>query len=65
MDTEIIKSGHALHSKSLPVTSVNLTLSSRDEHVVDDIDGPLHADGGLVHVLHVLKPHLVVEQWLQ
>ena len=49
----------------LPVTSVNLPLSSRDENIMDNIDGLFHADWILVNILHVHEPHLVVQQWLQ
>jgi len=48
-----------------PVTSVNLTLSSRDENIMDNIDGLFHADWILVNILHVHEPHLVVQQWLK
>ena len=44
---------------------MNLTLSSRDENIMDDIDGLFHADWILVDILHVHEPHLVVQQWLQ
>merc|ERR1711872_1193150 len=48
-----------------PITSVDLTLSSRDEDIVDNIDRLLHAHGSLVYTLHVLQANLVVEKWLQ
>ena len=48
-----------------PVTSMNLPLSSGDEHVVDDADSLLQRHWILLHILHVLEPHLVVKQWLE
>ena len=48
-----------------PVTSVDLPLSGRDEHIVDDADGLLQTQGVLLHVLHVLEPDLVVQEGLE
>merc|ERR1719431_419513 len=48
-----------------PVTGVDLALGSRDEHIVNDVDGLLHSDWSLVRVLHVLLAHLVIEQRLK
>jgi len=48
-----------------PVTSMNLTLSGRDEYVMDDVNGFLHTDRFLIGVLHVHESHLIVKQWLK
>ena len=44
---------------------MNLSLGSRDENIVDETDGLLQADGSLVHIFHVLQPHLIVQERLE